>query len=50
MGVLLSHHKETKEVPGEKDNKRDNAGCTQARKITDDLDEQHQYVYRTPRP
>jgi len=32
---------------GERDNARNNARCTQARKTTHDLDGQHQYVDRT---
>jgi len=39
----------TGELPGERDNARNNAECTQARKITYDLDGQHQHVDRTPR-
>jgi len=41
--------KETKELPGERDNARINARCTQARKATHGLDGQHQYVDMTPR-
>ena len=33
-----SHHEETKELPGERDNARNNARCTQARKATHGLD------------
>ena len=33
----------------ERDNARNNAKCTQARKTTHGLDGQHQYVDRTPR-
>ena len=44
-----SHHEETKELPGERDNARNNARCTQARKTTHGLDGQHQNVVRTPR-
>jgi len=28
---LWSHHEETRELPGERDNARNNASCTQAR-------------------
>ena len=37
------------ELPGESDSARNNARCTQARKITQGLDGQHQDVDRTPR-
>jgi len=30
--ILWSHHEETRELPGERDNARNNARCTQARK------------------
>jgi len=36
-------------LSGERDNVRNNARCTQARKTTHGLDGQHQYVDRTPR-
>jgi len=39
--------KETRELPGERDNARNNARCTQAKKTTDGLDGQHQHVDRT---
>ena len=45
--ILWSHHEETRELPGERDNARNN--CTQARKTTHGLDGQHQDVDRTPR-
>jgi len=35
-------------LPGERDNARSNARCTQARKTTHGLDGQHQNVDRTP--
>ena len=35
-------------LPGERDNARNNARCTQARKTTHGLDGQHQDVDRTP--
>ena len=41
-----SHHEETRELPGERDNARNNARCTQARKATHGLDGQHQDVDR----
>jgi len=47
--ILWSHHAETRELPGERDNARNNARCTQARKTTHGLNGQHQYVDRTPR-
>jgi len=45
--ILWSHHEETRELPGERDNAKNNAGCTQARKATHGLDGQHQDVDRT---
>ena len=36
--ILWSHCEETKELPGERDNARNNARCTQARKATHGLD------------
>jgi len=36
-------------MPGERDNARNNARCTQARRTTHGLDGQHQDVDRTPR-
>ena len=33
-----SYHEETRELPGERDNARNNARCTQARKTTHGLD------------
>ena len=44
-----SHHDETRELPGERDNARNNARCTQAKKTTHGLDGPHQDVDRTPR-
>ena len=46
--ILWSHHEETRELPGERDDARNNARCTQARKTTHGLDGQHQDVDRTP--
>ena len=46
--ILWSHHEETRELPGERDNARNNVRCTQARKTTHGLDGQHQYVDRIP--
>jgi len=40
---------ETRELPGERDNARNNTRCTQARKATHGLDGQHQDVDRTLR-
>ena len=45
-----SHHEGTRELPGERNNARNNARCTQARKTTHGLDRQHQDVDRTPVP
>jgi len=47
--ILWSHHEETRELPGERNNARNNAKCTQARKATHGLDGQHQDVNRTLR-
>ena len=47
--VLRSHHKKTRALPGERDNARNNARCTQARKATHGLDGQSQDVDRTLR-
>jgi len=49
VNLLWSHHEETRELPGERDNARNNARCTQARKTTHGLDGQHQDVDRTLR-
>jgi len=35
--ILWSHHEETRELPRERDNARNNARCTQARKVTHGL-------------
>jgi len=45
--IIWSHHEETRELLGERDNARNNARCTQARKATHGLDGQHQEVDRT---
>jgi len=45
--ILWSRHEETRELPGERNNARDNARCTQARKTTHGLDRQRQDVDRT---
>jgi len=47
--ILWSHHKETRQLPGERDNAKNHARYTQARKTTHGLDGQHQDVDRTPR-
>ena len=47
--ILWSHHEETRELPGERDNAKNNARCTQAMKATHGLDGQHQDVDRTLR-
>jgi len=43
------HHEETRELPEERDNARNDARCTQAKKATHSLDGQHQDVDRTLR-
>jgi len=43
----LAYYEETRELPGERNNARNNARCTQARKTTHGLDRQHQVVDRT---
>ena len=45
--LLWSHLEETRELPGERDNARNNAMCTKVRKATHGLDGQHQDVDRT---
>jgi len=45
----LTNTQETRKLPGERDNARNNARCTQARKATHGLDGQHQDVDRTLR-
>ena len=47
--ILWSHNEETRELPGERDNARNNARYTKARKATQGLDGQHQDVERTLR-
>ena len=47
--MLWSHHDETRESSGERDNARNDARCAQARKTTHGLDGQHQDVDRTLR-
>ena len=47
--ILRSHREETRELPGERDNAKNNARCTQASKATHGLDGQHQDVVRTLR-
>ena len=46
--AYYGHTMMNKELPGERDNARNNARCTQARKTTRGLDGQHQNVDRTP--
>jgi len=46
--IPWSHHEETRELPGERDNARNYARCTKGRTTTHDLDGQHQDVDRTP--
>jgi len=45
--ILWSYHEETRELPGERNNVRNNAQCTQARKTMHSLDRQHPHVDRT---
>jgi len=40
--VKARKNEETRELPGERDNARNNARCTKARKATHGLDGQHQ--------
>jgi len=40
--ILWSYHEETRELPEERNNARNNARCTQARKTTHGLDRHHQ--------
>jgi len=40
----MSHHEETRELPGKNDNAKNNAKCTKARRATHGLDGQHQDV------
>jgi len=47
--ILWSHHEETRELPGERDNARNNARCMQVRKTMHSLDGQDEYMDRTPR-
>ena len=47
--ILWSHHEESTELPGERDNERNNARYMQARKTMHCLDRQHKDVDRTPR-
>ena len=42
--ILWSHHEGTGELPGERDDARNNARCTKARKAMHGLDGQHQDV------
>ena len=46
--ILWSHHEETRELPGERNNARNNARCMQATKTTQGLDGQHQDVDKIP--
>jgi len=39
---IWSHYEETRELPGERDNARNNARCTQARKTMHRLDGQQE--------
>jgi len=45
--ILWLHNEERRELPGERDNARNNARCMQVRKTTHGLDGQHQYVDRS---
>jgi len=46
--IQWSCHEETRELPGERNNIRNTARCTQARKTTHGMDRQHQDMDRTP--
>jgi len=43
----LAYCEEARELPGERNNARNNARCMQARKTTHALDRQHEVVDRT---
>ena len=47
--MLWSNHEETRELPGERDNARNNARCKKAIKTTHGVGGQHQDVDRTVR-
>jgi len=47
--AYCGNNEETRELPGERDNARNNARRTQTRKATNGLGGQHQDVDRTPR-
>ena len=47
--ILWSHQEETRELPGKRDNARNNARCTKARKATHGLDGQHEDMDSTLR-
>jgi len=49
VSIVWSHNEETRKLRGERDNARNNARCTKARKATHGLDGQHQDVDRTLR-
>jgi len=49
VSILWPHHEERSELPGNRDNAKNNARCTKARKTTHGLDGQHQDVDTTPR-
>jgi len=44
-----SHHEETRELPGKRDDARNNSRCTQTRKAMHSLNGQHQDMVRTLR-
>jgi len=46
---MIPYHEETRELPGEGDNAKNNVRCTQVRKTMHGLDGQHQDVDRTLR-
>jgi len=63
--ILWSYHEETRELPGERDNARNNARCTQAMdsikmwtglsmeesvRMTEDRDKWRKYVYDVTNP
>ena len=47
--LAYSHHEETRELPGKRDNARNNSRCTQTRKAMHSLNGQHQDMVRTLR-
>jgi len=50
LAMVIENIEETREMPRERDNARNTARCTQARKTTHGLDGRHQDVDRTRIP